>query len=368
MANQSVSWKGCDIPITHGQACCDISITTRFAIFDAAKYHFWCSQVAQKAREVRILIRAWTPLCHNWYGLYHFWWYQVPQAAWSLNRERACGSCMWQKVAMPEPSFSLDWIWNLLKNVCKSALSSLVLLQNRPGSNNAFDNVSKLIGDRVPMNGWPRRGLQRTNQGVGVGDIFLSFFLFELRRGESMGQPEGRLTAEILRSSGRVVRSRQLPWEERVGMPVPKCQLEWRSIPLSDEMSAPSRMPNFVWQMTRPCIGALILVWNTWTEQKEPKSTRPWFQLKFRFTQVVALWPRICACQKFNQSARTRIRHGESHPPRCARRAVIHRSHPSTRVWFHTSVLLSLSRAEREGSLIWKDLDKSEFTTILFLF
>ena len=69
-----------------------------------------------------------------------------------------------------------------------------------------------------------------------------------------MGQPERRLTAENLRSSGRLLRSRQLAWEERAGIPVPKCQLEWRSstvtLPLSDETSASSLMPNFVWQMT----------------------------------------------------------------------------------------------------------------------
>ena len=58
MPNQSVSWKGCDIPNIHARVWCarDISITTRFAILDVAKYHFWCSQVVQKAREVRILI------------------------------------------------------------------------------------------------------------------------------------------------------------------------------------------------------------------------------------------------------------------------------------------------------------------------
>ena len=69
-----------------------------------------------------------------------------------------------------------------------------------------------------------------------------------------MGQPEGRLTAENLRSSGRVLCSRQLPWEEWAGISVPKCQLEWRSstvaLPLSDETSASSLMLNFVWQMT----------------------------------------------------------------------------------------------------------------------
>ena len=69
-----------------------------------------------------------------------------------------------------------------------------------------------------------------------------------------MGQPEGSLAAENLRSSGRVLHSRQLPWEERADIPVPKCQLEWHSstvrLPLSDETSASSLMPNFVWQMT----------------------------------------------------------------------------------------------------------------------
>ena len=45
-----------------------------------------------------------------------------------------------------------------------------------------------------------------------------------------------------------------------------------------------------------------------------PGCTRPWFQLKFPFTKIVALWPWICACQKCNQSARTRIRRGESQP------------------------------------------------------
>ena len=69
-----------------------------------------------------------------------------------------------------------------------------------------------------------------------------------------MGQAEGRLTAENLRSSGRVLRFRSLPWEERAGIPVPKCQLDWRpstvTLPLSDETSAPSLMLNFVWQMT----------------------------------------------------------------------------------------------------------------------
>ena len=69
-----------------------------------------------------------------------------------------------------------------------------------------------------------------------------------------MGQPEGRVTAENLQSSGRVLRSHLLPLEERAGIPVPKCQLEWRSstitLPLSDETSASSLMPNFVWQRT----------------------------------------------------------------------------------------------------------------------
>ena len=48
--------KGCDIPITHAQTWCDISITTGFAISDVAKYHFRCSPVPQTAREVRMPI------------------------------------------------------------------------------------------------------------------------------------------------------------------------------------------------------------------------------------------------------------------------------------------------------------------------
>ena len=69
----------------------------------------------------------------------------------------------------------------------------------------------------------------------------------------------------------------------------------------------------------RPCTGACLKHMNR-REKKPPMAhnyyncTMPWFQLKFRFTKIVALWHRICACQKCNQSARTRIRHGESQP------------------------------------------------------
>ena len=57
MANQSVSLKGCDIPITHAQAWCDFSITTRFAIFDVAKYNFWCSMYFRKRVKFEFWLR-----------------------------------------------------------------------------------------------------------------------------------------------------------------------------------------------------------------------------------------------------------------------------------------------------------------------
>ena len=198
MANQSVSWKGCDIPINPAQVGCDFSITTRFAIFDVAKYHFWCSRYFRKRVKFEFWLRE-TRFAIIGGSKCQFWCYQVPQTSWSSNRERACGkkwtqrqlyvfmallrvsrlrvsadpqvlstwgsaetlsretrssaawkrkvvsvltqlylsrgywapffcwetpqffnSYMWQEVAMAEPKFSLDWIWNLLKNVCKS--------------------------------------------------------------------------------------------------------------------------------------------------------------------------------------------------------------------------------------------------------
>ena len=112
-------------------------------------------------------------------------------------------ACMWQELAMAEPNFSFDWIWNLLKNVCKSTLRSLGRLQNRPGSNNSFDNVSKLMGNRVSINSKNTKWTTKNKPRVSIEDIFFLpffFFLFELRRGETMGKPEGRLEAENLRS------------------------------------------------------------------------------------------------------------------------------------------------------------------------
>ena len=55
MANQSVSWKGCDKlnPITPTQVVCDNSITPRFAIFGVAKYQFGVSKYLTLG-EVRI--------------------------------------------------------------------------------------------------------------------------------------------------------------------------------------------------------------------------------------------------------------------------------------------------------------------------
>ena len=51
----------------------------------------------------------------------------------------------------------------------------------------------------------------------------LSFFLLELlRQGETVSQPEGRLTGETLRSFSCLLWSRQLPWEEQAGIPAPR--------------------------------------------------------------------------------------------------------------------------------------------------
>ena len=59
---------------------------------------------------------------------------------------------VWQRVVMSEQNFSFDWIWNLLKDVRKSGFSSLGWLRNTAGSNNSLEDVSKLIGNRVPIN------------------------------------------------------------------------------------------------------------------------------------------------------------------------------------------------------------------------
>ena len=174
------------------------------------------------------------------------------------------------------------------------------------------------MGDLVPMNRWPRRGLQRTNQGVGIEDIFffLSFFLNFAETNLWVNQKEDspQKICEALALCFVCVNCRgksgQAYWYQSVSLNGVRASAHFHSRTRRQH----HRWCRILFGKGRLCIGALILVWNTWTEQKEPKSTRSWFQLKFRFTQVVALWPRICACQKCNQSARTRIRHGESQP------------------------------------------------------
>ena len=94
-------------------------------------------------------------------------------------------TCMWQEVAIAEPNFSLDWIWNLLQKCVNHDHNSC--------------------------------------------------------------QPERILTAKICEALAVCF--------VRVNCrAVPKRQHDWRSstvtLLLSDETSASSLMPNFVWQMT----------------------------------------------------------------------------------------------------------------------
>ena len=180
------------------------------------------------------------------------------------------------------------------------------------------------MGDRVPTNRWPWRGLQRTNQGFGIEDIFLSFFLFELRRGRTMGQPEVRLTAENLRSSGRVLSSRQLPWEERAGIPVPQCQLEWRSrtLTLSEETWALSLMLNFVWQITPSHWGLDARLKNMNRTEKKPISTRPSWSFSSR--KLLHFDPEFVHVRNAIKALVLWFDTVNHSPPHCAHRAEIH--------------------------------------------
>ena len=313
MANQSVSWKGCDIPITDAQAWCNISITTRFAIYDVAKYHFWCLQVPQKACDVQI-VTAWNPLCHNWCGKVPF--LVLPSTADCVKSESR--TCMWQlHVASSGDGWATFFVRldlesaEAFKNVCKAwagcktGQGQITLLTM---SQISREIVFRWIDD---------------HEGDGIEDIsfFLSFWNSPRRKVVNLNEDSPQKICEALAVCFVRVNCR----EELAGRHDPYQTVSLIGVRAPSHFHSQTRRQHHRWcqilfRKWRPCIGALMLVWNSWTEQKEPTSTRPWFQLKFRFTEVVALWPRICACKKCNQSARTRI----------------HRSHPRTRVWFHT--------------------------------
>ena len=187
------------------------------------------------------------------------------------------------------------------------------------------------MGDRVPMNQswWPRRGLERSSQGVGIEDTF-SFFLVELRRGETMGQSEGRLTAENLRSSGRVLRSRHVNCRGKS-----RQAYRYQSVSLNESNGVEQLFEHRPTSTLRREVS--IIADAEFCLANGALALRPWFSFEIHEENrkspilegrdlswsldhasccTLRVWPRICACQnsKCNQSARTRIRDGESQP------------------------------------------------------